>query len=82
MNLMLKEHSFLIFVYHFPENVISECHANSSYTTKPYPWHANLSHNVVNSLYVCSYPVHSIHDVANFIVLDLPLLEVVSFCSQ
>ena len=47
--------------------------------TKPYPWQTNLSHNVDNSLYVCSYPVHSIHDAANFIVLDLPLLEIVSF---
>ena len=32
--------------------------------------------------YVCSYPVHSIHDAANFIVLDLPQLEIVSFATN
>ena len=79
MNLMLK---LLIFVYHFLENVISECHVNSSYMAKPYPQQSNLSHNVDNSLYVCSYLVHSIHDAANFVVLDLPLFEIVSFAAH
>ena len=50
--------------------------------TKPYPQQTNLSHNVDNSLYVCSYLVHSMHDAANFIVLDLPLLEIVSFATN
>ena len=77
-----EESLFLIFVYHFLENVISECHGNSSYMTKPYPQQTNLSHNVDNSLHVCSYLVHSMHDAANFIVLDLPLLEIVSFATN
>ena len=50
--------------------------------TKPYPQQTNLSHNVDNSLRVFSYPVHSMHDATNFIVLDLPLLEIVSFASN
>ena len=50
--------------------------------TKPYPQQTNLSHNVDNSLYVCSYPVRSIHDAANFVVLDLPLHEIVSFATN
>ena len=82
MNLMVKNHCFLIFVYHFLENVISECHGNSSYKTKPYPQQTNLSHNVDNSLYVCSYLVHSMHDATNFLVLDLPLPEIVSFTTN
>ena len=82
MNLMVKNHLFLIFVYHFLENVISECHGNSSHMIKPYPQHTNLSHNVDNSLHVCSYLLHSMHDAANFVVLYLPLLEIVSFASD
>ena len=77
-----EESLFLIFVYHFLENVISECHGNSSCMIKPYPQQTNLSHNVDNSLYVCSYLVHSMHDATNFIVLDLPLLEIVSFATN
>ena len=73
---------FSIFVYHFLENVISEYHGNSSYMTKPYPQQTNLSHNVNNSLYVCSYHVHSMHNATNFVVLDLPLLEIVSFATN
>ena len=77
-----EESQFLIFIYHFTENVISECHVNFSYMTKPYPQQTNLSHNVDNSLYVCSYPVHGIHNATNFIILDLPLLEIVSFATN
>ena len=77
-----EESWFLIFVYHFLENVISECHGNSSYMIQPYPQQTNLSHNVDNSLYVCSHLVHSMHDATNFIVLDLPLLEIVSFATN
>ena len=66
-------------MYHFLGNVISECHDNSSYMIKPYPQRTNLSHNVDNSLYVCPYLVRTMHDAANFVVLDLPLLEIVSF---
>ena len=77
-----EESLFLIFVYHFLDNVISECHGNSSYMIKPYRHQTNLSHNVDNSLYVCPYLVHSMHDAANFVVLDLPLLEIVSFATN
>ena len=77
-----EESLFLIFIYHFLDNVISECHGNSSYMIKPYPQRTNLSHNVNNSLYVCPYHVHSIRDATNFIVLDLPLLEIISFATN
>ena len=50
--------------------------------TKPYPQRTNLSHNVDNSLYVCPYLGRSMHDAANFVVLDLPLLEIVSFAAN
>ena len=43
-----EESLFLIFVYHCLENVISECHGNFSYMTKPYPQQNNLSHNADN----------------------------------
>ena len=77
-----EESLFLIFMYHFLGNVISECHDNSSYMIKPYPQQTNLSQNVDNSLYVCPYLVRSMHNAANFIVLDLPLLEIVSFATN